>query len=99
MRRYNPSQTSSQRSLPASLRCRRTSLATCRSRTIMVMGRFPATSRVGLLAGRAVGRDDARQFEVLTAGALEHLVLGLGGLREAVDLDEALGGRGVVLVA
>ena len=46
-----------------------------------------------------VGRDDARQFEPAAAGALEHLVLGLGGLREAVDLDEALGGRGVVLVA
>ena len=44
-------------------------------------------------------RDDAGELEPVAAGGLEHLVLGLGGLGQAVDLDEALGGRRVVLVA
>ena len=49
---------------------------------------------------RVARRDDARQLQpAAAAGPLEHLVLGLRLLAEAVDRDEAQGGRGVVLVA
>ena len=48
---------------------------------------------------RLVRRDDARQFEPRARLAFQELVLGLGGLAEAVDLDEAQRGGGVVLVA
>src|SRR5690348_16676302 len=43
-------------------------------------------------------RDDARELEVGPHAPLEHLVLGLRGLRQAVDLDEPLRRRRVVLV-
>src|SRR4051812_29806662 len=43
-------------------------------------------------------RDDAGQLERASAAPLEHLMLGLGRLREAVNLDEPLRRRRVVLV-
>src|SRR4051812_30718289 len=92
-----PSQTSSNRQARESSLARRISSWMSGSRTIISMGRPFLSERIG--SSRRVRRDDAGQFEVAAAaGALEHLVLGLGGLRQAVDLDEALGGGGVVLV-